>query len=78
MVVSSSLFVPTDPHNPPSINSGAFSNVYKAIDLRSGQKVAGEYQRWIHSYGLSLNLLSDRPVKVVRKYELSASQVSIP
>ncbi|KAI0356695.1 Pkinase-domain-containing protein [Trametes cingulata] len=37
------------------MGDGAFSNVYKAIDLRSGQKVA---------------------VKVVRKYELSASQVS--
>ncbi|KAI0637727.1 Pkinase-domain-containing protein [Trametes polyzona] len=35
------------------MGDGAFSNVYKAIDLRSGQKVA---------------------VKVVRKYELSASQ----
>ncbi|KZT74429.1 Pkinase-domain-containing protein [Daedalea quercina L-15889] len=35
------------------MGDGAFSNVYKAIDLRTGQKVA---------------------VKVVRKYELSASQ----
>ncbi|GJE84723.1 Pkinase-domain-containing protein [Phanerochaete sordida] len=35
------------------MGDGAFSNVYKALDLRSGQKVA---------------------VKVVRKYELSASQ----
>ncbi|OJT13392.1 Serine/threonine-protein kinase srk1 [Trametes pubescens] len=35
------------------MGDGAFSNVYKAIDLRSGQKIA---------------------VKVVRKYELSASQ----
>ncbi|KAI9001127.1 Pkinase-domain-containing protein [Trametes punicea] len=35
------------------MGDGAFSNVYKAIDLRSGQKAA---------------------VKVVRKYELSASQ----
>ncbi|KAI0643719.1 Pkinase-domain-containing protein [Trametes meyenii] len=35
------------------MGDGAFSNVYKAIDIRSGQKVA---------------------VKVVRKYELSASQ----
>ncbi|KAH8106165.1 Pkinase-domain-containing protein [Cristinia sonorae] len=35
------------------MGDGAFSNVYKAIDLRTGQKVA---------------------VKVVRKYELSATQ----
>ncbi|TFY50301.1 hypothetical protein EVJ58_g11104, partial [Rhodofomes roseus] len=35
------------------MGDGAFSNVYKAIDLRTGQRVA---------------------VKVVRKYELSASQ----
>ncbi|EPT03172.1 hypothetical protein FOMPIDRAFT_1035546 [Fomitopsis schrenkii] len=35
------------------MGDGAFSNVYKAIDVRTGQKVA---------------------VKVVRKYELSASQ----
>ncbi|KZT12688.1 Pkinase-domain-containing protein [Laetiporus sulphureus 93-53] len=35
------------------MGDGAFSNVYKAIDIRTGQKVA---------------------VKVVRKYELSASQ----
>ncbi|CAL1702150.1 unnamed protein product [Somion occarium] len=35
------------------MGDGAFSNVYKAIDLRTGEKVA---------------------VKVVRKYELSASQ----
>ncbi|KIP09881.1 hypothetical protein PHLGIDRAFT_102234 [Phlebiopsis gigantea 11061_1 CR5-6] len=35
------------------MGDGAFSNVYKAVDLRTGQKVA---------------------VKVVRKYELSASQ----
>lgn len=36
--------------------SGAFSNVYKAIDRMTGQKVA---------------------VKVVRKYELTSSQVSL-
>lgn len=37
--------------------SGAFSNVYKALDRRTGFKTA---------------------VKVVRKYELNASQVSKP
>ncbi|KAA1466271.1 Pkinase-domain-containing protein [Dentipellis sp. KUC8613] len=39
------------------MGDGAFSNVYKAIDLTNGQKVA---------------------VKVVRKYELTASQVFDP
>lgn len=36
------------------MGDGAFSNVYKAVDRKTGQKVA---------------------VKVVRKYELSSSQV---
>nr|AVR59252.1 calmodulin-dependent protein kinase 3 [Ganoderma lucidum] len=44
------------------MGDGAFSNVYKAIDLQTGQKVAA----WKE--------LTQCPVKVVRKYELSASQ----
>lgn len=38
------------------MGDGAFSNVYKAIERKTGRKVA---------------------VKVVRKYELNSSQVSI-
>jgi serine/threonine protein kinase len=39
-----------------TLSSGAFSNVFKAVDLQTGKKVA---------------------VKVVRKYEMSNSQVSV-
>ncbi|EED77324.1 predicted protein, partial [Postia placenta Mad-698-R] len=45
------------------MGDGAFSNVYKAIDTRTGQKV-------YHANPFSHHDL----VKVVRKYELSASQ----
>lgn len=54
-------------------SSGAFSNVYKALDLGKGQKVACGYssdKRFI------IFILNPIIVKVVRKYELNASQVS--
>ncbi|KAG8743976.1 hypothetical protein FRC10_011050 [Ceratobasidium sp. 414] len=44
------------------MGDGAFSNVYKAVDLQTGKKVAG--------WSLSSMCL----VKVVRKYEMSSSQ----
>ena len=50
--------------------SGAFSNVYKAIDPK-GQKVAGEHIV-IEPFVTNAKSIS---VKVVRKYELNASQV---
>ena len=50
--------------------SGAFSDVYKALDLTTGRKVAGACPAYF-----VFHLRNTITVKVVRKYELSASQV---
>ncbi|KAG2043013.1 hypothetical protein BDR03DRAFT_495377 [Suillus americanus] len=55
------------------MGDGAFSNVYKAADLTTGQTVAGPVLRFFSCYNRLINFLI---VKVVRKFELNASQVS--
>jgi hypothetical protein len=55
--------------------SGAFSNVYKALDLTLGTHVAG-----MPFPPLPATLMSPDPlllVKAVRKFELTPSQVSV-
>ena len=54
--------------------SGAFSNVFKAQDLTTGQKVASTRTPY---HRLRLLTLVSSAVKVVRKYELSSQQVSV-
>jgi len=58
----------------PRHHSGAFSNVFKAQDLSTGQKVASTGPPYHH---LRLLTLVSSTVKVVRKYELSSQQVSV-
>jgi len=58
----------------PRHRSGAFSNVFKAQDLTTGQKVASTRASYHH---LRLLTLVSSTVKVVRKYELSSQQVSV-
>lgn len=59
------------------MGDGAFSNVYKAVDKLSGQKVAGKFRRRLVC-GIVADVRSFQSlVKVVRKYELSPSQVSL-
>jgi serine/threonine protein kinase len=58
----------------PRYRSGAFSNVYKAQDLSTGQKVASTKESHHH---LCLLTFVPSTVKVVRKYELSSQQVSV-
>lgn len=57
------------------MGDGAFSNVYKAIDLTTSKKVAG-----MSDSGSFMSFTSSSripSVKVVRKYELNATQVSL-
>lgn len=55
--------------------SGAFSNVYKALDLRTDKKVAGSCT--ISPSRCRLAHFLTTSVKVVHKYELSVSQVRL-
>ena len=58
----------------PRHHSGAFSNVYKAQDLSTGQKVASTTECY---HRVPLLTLVPFTVKVVRKFELNSQQVSV-
>jgi hypothetical protein len=57
------------------IYSGAFSNVYNALDLTSGTNVAGKYLFDCKRSAVD-DLYQPFIVKAVRKFELTSSQVS--
>ena len=55
--------------------SGAFSNVYRAVETANGRNVAGQFPVPFLYNPCRLSIFPP-PVKVVRKFELNASQVS--